>query len=192
MHFSGSYAIISYAGTIFQGSGSIFSTNESALFIGIVQFVGTSMLPLLVERVGRKSLYVASCCGTIFGLTILGTYLVLKSLHYDVSAFSWISICSLSFVVLIQSFAISTLSFTVTGELMPENLRELGGSICNTVLGTSSFIVLKCMLAVTEVIGLSGLMFLFASVCIPYAIFIIIFMPETKGKSYDEIMESLL
>lgn len=52
--------MISYAGTIFQGSGSILSTNESALIIGVVQFFGTSMLPFLVERVGRKALYIAS------------------------------------------------------------------------------------------------------------------------------------
>lgn len=54
VHISGAYAIMAYAGTIFQGSGSIFKTNESALLVAVVQFIGTSMLPLLVERVGRK------------------------------------------------------------------------------------------------------------------------------------------
>lgn len=98
---------------------------------------------------------------------------------------------TLSFVVLVQSFAISTLSFTVAAELLPENLRESGASICNVVLGTSSFIVLKSTLAVISLIGLHGLMFLFAGICIPYVIFLGIFMPETKGRSYDEIMNSL-
>lgn len=96
MHFSGSYAMIAYAGTIFQGSGSILSSNESALVLGVIQFIGTSMLPLLVERIGRKALYIVSTIGTTLGLIILGTYLTLKSLNYDVTAFGWISIVSLS------------------------------------------------------------------------------------------------
>lgn len=54
VQMSGAYAIMAYAGTIFQGSGSIMSTNGSALFVAVVQFVGTSLLPLLVERLGRK------------------------------------------------------------------------------------------------------------------------------------------
>lgn len=93
-HFSGAYTMIAYAGTIFQGSGSIISANSSALMIGIVQFIGTSMLPLLVERIGRRTLYIVSTIGTIVGLTILGTYLTLKSLNYDVTSFGWISIVS--------------------------------------------------------------------------------------------------
>lgn len=149
------------------------------------------MLPLLVERIGRKALYIISTMGTTLGLAVLGAYIMLKSLGYDVTSFSWISIVSLSFVVLIQSFAVSTLSFVVTAELLPENLRELGASICNTVLGTCSFIVLKSMLAISNLIGLHGLMFLFAGICIPYTIFIAIFMPETKGKSYEQIMDLL-
>lgn len=132
-----------------------------------------------------------STAGTTFGLTILGTYLTFKSLHYDVTAFSWVSFLSLSFVVFIQSIAVSTLSFTVAAELLPENLRELGASICNTVLATFSFVVLKCMLAASELVGLHGLMFSFAGICIPYTIFIITYMPETKGKSYEEIMNLL-
>lgn len=173
------------------GSGSIFGNNESALFIGVVQFIGTSMLPLLVERIGRKALYIVSTIGTTLGLAVLGTYILLKSLDYDVTSYNWISIVSLSFVVLVQSCAISTLPFVVAAEMLPENSRELGASICNTVLGTCSFIVLKSMLAISNLIGLHGLMFLFAGICIPYAIFIIIYMPETKGKSYDQIMNLL-
>lgn len=54
VHLSGAYAMINYAGTIFQGAGSIIQTNKSALVVGVIQLIGTSMLPILVERVGRK------------------------------------------------------------------------------------------------------------------------------------------
>lgn len=100
------------------GSGSIFGNNESALFIGVVQFIGTSMLPLLVERIGRKALYIVSTIGTTLGLAVLGAYLLLKSLDYDVTSYNWISIVSLSFVVLVQSCAISTLPFVVAAEML--------------------------------------------------------------------------
>lgn len=53
-HISGSYALITYAAVIFRETGSIFSSNESALIIAIIQFIGTTIVPFLVDRVGRK------------------------------------------------------------------------------------------------------------------------------------------
>lgn len=53
-HFSGSFALISYTATIFENTGSFMSSNDSALVIGIIQFIGTVSVPFLVERTGRK------------------------------------------------------------------------------------------------------------------------------------------
>lgn len=53
-HLSGSFALISYSANIFEAAGSALSSNESALVIGIIQFIGTTMVPFLVEHTGRK------------------------------------------------------------------------------------------------------------------------------------------
>lgn len=190
-HISGSFAIINYTASIFDQSGSILTANESALVIGIVQLVGVMIMLSQVERIGRKILYIISTIGSIAGYIVFGLYMLFKSWDYDVEAFTWVPLISLSFVIFIQSFAISTLALSCIAELLPEHLREFGVSICNAILGTSSFIVLKSFLFLIETLGLAFTLFMFAGILIPCTIFIIFCMPETKGKSYNEIMALL-
>lgn len=125
------------------------------------------------------------------GLSILGSYLMLKSWHYDVQSLSWIPIVSLSATIAIQSLAVSTLSFAITAEILPDHLRDFGTSFCNAVLSLSAFIVLKFMPFLNETVGLHGTMFLFAGFCLACTVFVISYVPETMGKKYEEIMESL-
>lgn len=53
-HITGSYALLNYTATIFEASGSIISPNESALVVGIIQLIGTFIVPILIDRSGRK------------------------------------------------------------------------------------------------------------------------------------------
>lgn len=94
-------------------------------------------------------------------------------------------------MIFVQSLAISTLALSVIAELMPQNLRETGVSLCNAILGTSSFIVLKSFLYALEELGVHVVMFTFAGILVPCLIFVIFYVPETKGKSYNEIMAML-
>lgn len=95
-HISGSFAIINYTATIFKKSGSEFlSANESALVIGVVQLVGVGIMLCLVERLGRKILYIISMIGSISGYIAFGLYMLFKEWNYDVEAFTWIPLVSL-------------------------------------------------------------------------------------------------
>lgn len=116
---------------------------------------------------------------------------MLKSWHYNVEPFSWISIVSLSGTMFVQALAISTLKLTITAEILPENLREFGLPFCNIVLGTSSFVVLKFTPFLIALVGLHGTLFMFGSFCFLGFLFTILYVPETKGKTYDEIMKAL-
>lgn len=122
---------------------------------------------------------------------MLGTYIMLDSWHYNVQAFNWIPVVSLSLAIFTASLAITSLPFTVIAELMPEKLKDFGVTFCLAFMSASTFTVLKCFPLLTELIGLHGCMFLFGGVCLSCTIFYILFVPETKGKSYEQIMISL-
>lgn len=97
-HISGSFAIINYAASIFKKSESDFLTaNQSALVVGIVQLVGVVVMLCLVERLGRKILYIISMVGSISGYIAFGLYMLFKEWDYDVRAFTWIPLVSLFF-----------------------------------------------------------------------------------------------
>lgn len=105
--------------------------------------------------------------------------------------YNWIPLVSFSFVLFIASLAVLTLPFIVISELMPEKLKEFGVSFCMTLLWSFAFIALKYLPLLADTLGFHGSMFLFAGVCVFGAIFVAFYMPETKGKSYEEIMNSL-
>lgn len=129
--------------------------------------------------------------GSAFGLFFLGSFIMLKDWNYDVQSINWIPVLLLSVTIFIQSLAVSTLSFTVTAEILPDNLREFGTSFCNASLSISAFLVLKFMPWLWAIIGLHGTMFLFGGFSIASGLFIILYVPESKGKNYEEIMKSL-
>lgn len=126
-----------------------------------------------------------------FGLITFGLYMKLKSLDYHVETFNWIPLASFSFILFIGSWAVSSLPFVITAELMPQSLKEFGVSVCMTLLWLLAFLIVKFLPFLTIAIELYGTMFLFAGVCILGALFIIFYVPETKCKSSAEIMDSL-
>lgn len=116
---------------------------------------------------------------------------MLKSWQYDVDAFNWVPVASFSFVIFIASWAVLTLPYLVISEIMPEEIKDFGMSFCGTVGWIFTFISIKYLPSLIELIEFHGSMFLFAGVCMFSTFIILVFVPETKGKSYEQIMESL-
>lgn len=125
--------------------------------------------------------------GSIIGFGVLGVYMMYKDWGYEVQELKWIPIVSYSGTVLVQSLGVSTLGYTVTAEVMPEKIKEFGISFSNVIVGLSSFIVLKFLPSLSVTIGFHGTMYLFGAISIPAALFVIFYVPETKGRSYEQI-----
>lgn len=133
-------------------------------------------------------LYIISTIGTTAGLSILSIYLMLQTRGYNVNAFNWLPIVSISFVVFIASCAILNLPFVVISEIMPEQLKNFGASLSLTLKWIFGFFIAKYFPFFMALLELYGTMFVFASFCLSGAVFVIWFLPETKGKSYEQIM----
>lgn len=54
-----------------------------------------------------------------------------------------------------------------------------------------AFIMIKCFPLASEALGMHGCMFMFAGCAFTGAMFVILVLPETKGKSFDDIMRML-
>lgn len=116
---------------------------------------------------------------------------MLRSMGFEVEAYNWIPIVSFSAALFVASFAITPLPIAFTAEVMPQKMKEFGVTFAMTLLSICGFLVLKFLPLLAKLIGFQGEMFLFASVCLISSVFIIFCLPETKGKSYEEIMDSL-
>lgn len=116
---------------------------------------------------------------------------MLKSFGYSIEAFNWIPLTSFSYVLFVANIAVLTLPLVVISEILPTNVKDFGLSICMTVLWTFAFIVTKFLPFWNQVLGFHGDMFLFASICLAGELFIFLFVPETKGKSHKQIVETM-
>lgn len=121
----------------------------------------------------------------------MGVYMMLKSWQYNVEPFNWIPIFSFALIIFIASLAILNLPFLVISELMPEKVKNFGVSFCMALLWCLSFVVVKYLPILTETLGFHISMFFFAVICLLGTVFIILFVPETKGQSYERIMKML-
>ncbi|KAG4078589.1 hypothetical protein HA402_003236 [Bradysia odoriphaga] len=189
--FSGIFTLMNYSAEIFQQSGSLLSENLSSVIVQSIQAIGACFVAVIIEKGGRRFLYITSALGCGFGYAVLGTYMYLLSEKSDISSFSWVPLASFSFILFISSWAVASITFSVAAELMPLKLREIGATVCAVTLSLSSFSILKVYPIVLKWIGVHGAMFIFGGFCVLGAIFIIFMLPEIKGKSYEEIMNDL-
>lgn len=102
----------------FSTVGSNLSPNMSAIVVGVIQIVGSYIATLLVERAGRKFLFVVSTIGTAFGLITLGVYMMLASWKFNVEVYNWIPLAAFSFSIFIASWAVLTLPFLVISGIL--------------------------------------------------------------------------
>lgn len=202
--------MIHYTSTIFQQSGSSLSPNLSSIIVALLQLLGTCTSTFLVDRAGRKVSFIffflchlkslivsfkilltTSAIATGFGLLCLAIYILLGVKGYDCSRFNWIPIASYSWSVFMGQLGMLSLNFMVMAEVLPPKIRAAGCSIGLMVLWILSFTMIKCIPMLAEILGLYGLFFGFAVCCFCGAVFIVTVIPETKGKSVEDIMKLL-
>lgn len=116
---------------------------------------------------------------------------MLKEWHYPVDAFDWLPVASFSSAIFMASWGILNLPFLVISEIMPQNFKEFGATLCISIIWISSFSTVKFFPFLIDLIQLHASLFLFSGFCLAGTVFILVFLPETKGKSYDEIQKLL-
>lgn len=132
-----------------------------------------------------------SSIGTALGLIVLGVYMILKSWGLHVEALNWIPLSGLSSVFFVSTLGIQPLTLTVVSEILPGKIKDTCISFCMTLFWFLTFVNAKYLPSLIDVLGFHGVMFIFAGICLGCALFIFLFIPETRGKSHEEIMKSL-
>ncbi|XP_058819309.1 facilitated trehalose transporter Tret1-like [Topomyia yanbarensis] len=181
--FCGVFAILTYAVSIFTESGSTMSPGASAIIMGAIQIVGTVASFILVDLAGRKLLLMVSTFGTGLGLSCLGVYSWLRGQDVNMDGLDWVPIVSLSSAVLLFCVGLCNIPFFVLPEILPAKICNAGNVISMISITIFSFISLKILPILLEVIHLYGALAIFASTCFLGVIIIALFIPETKGKN---------
>ncbi|TXG52215.1 hypothetical protein EZV62_021384 [Acer yangbiense] len=189
---SGTNGVFFYSSTIFASAG-VTSSNAATVGIGAVQVIATGVSALLIDRAGRRLLLIISSAGMTVSLLIaaasfFGKDYVSKdsSLH---SIFSISAVVGVVALVLTFSLGMGAIPWVLMSEILPINIKGLAGSIAT--LGNWF-----CCWLITMTINLlltwssGGTFTIYMLVSAFTLVFVTIWVPETKGRTLEEIQLS--
>ena len=188
--FTGINAVVYYTVSIFQSAGSSIDSRYATIIVGIVQLLFTAASGFFVDRFGRRILLFASAIGIIISLAAMGTFFHYKIKWGDAEATSrlgWLPLVSLIVFFAFFSCGFANVPFIIMGELFPFRLRSVLGPISSSFNLLCAFTVVRSFPNLEKTMGRNGAFWFFMSCTIASLFFVYFFLPETKGKSLEEI-----
>lgn len=185
--FMGVNAVLYYGPFIFEKSG--ISSNDSLFYqviIGVVNVLTTILAMFFIDKVGRKKLIYYGVSGMIISLILIALYFGV-GLGYGLSP-----IFMLAFFLLYIFFcagSISAVIFVLLSEMYPTKIRAVAMSTAGLSLWVGTYAIGQLTPWLLENITPVGTFVLFAIMCFPYLFIVWRFLPETAGKSLEEIEE---
>ena len=180
--FMGVNAVLYYGPKIFSEAGfdnPMFST----VLVGVVNCVTTILAVFIIDRVGRKQLIYWGVSGMIICLVAIGIY------------FAWGSALGLGNMFMLTFFlayvfctaiSICAVVFVLLSEMYPNSVRGRAMSIAGFALWIGTYLIGQ----LTPVLlgwSQAGTFFIFAVMCVPYMLIMWKVIPETTGKTLEEI-----
>lgn len=181
-------AVIFYATDIFKDANTGIDAKLSTIVVGIMQVIATFVSVLVVDKLGRRLLLLASATVMALSTIAMGVYFYLQDRDKEsVTNLGWLPVCSLCVFIIMFSIGFGPVPWLMMGELFASDIKGPAGSIAGTSNWVLAFIVTKTFVNLKAAIGNGETFWLFSGITIVGAIFVFFFVPETKGKSLNEI-----
>lgn len=179
--FMGVNAVLYYGPDIFADAGlAAEDSSLSTVLVGLVNMLTTVLAVFIIDKVGRKKLIYFGVSSMILCLIAIGLIFAFKAGGVLLLIFFMLYIFS-------QAISISAVVFVLLSEMYPNRVRGIAMSIAGLALWVGTYLIGQftpwCMNHLTS----AGTFFLFAVMCIPYMLIMWKLVPETTGKSLEEI-----
>lgn len=183
--FMGVNAVLYYGPSIFEEAGlSGGDALFSQVLVGVVNMVTTVIAVFIIDKVGRKKLVYYGVSGMVFSLLSIGFYFQFSStlaLSNNFLLFFFL------FYVFCCAISISAVIFVLLSEMYPTRIRGMAMSIAGFSLWVGTYLVGQLTPWMLSNLTPAGTFLLFAIMCIPYLFIMWKLIPETTGKSLEEI-----
>ena len=183
--YKGVNAVLYYGPTIFEEAGlSGGDALFSQVLVGIVNVVTTIIAVFIIDKVGRKKLVYYGVSGMVLSLLLIGFYF-----HFSESMGLPNSFLLFFFLfyVFCCAISISAVIFVLLSEMYPTRIRGMAMSIAGFALWIGTYLVGQLTPWMLQNLTPTGTFLLFALMCMPYMLIVWKLIPETTGKSLEEI-----
>ncbi|XP_025836612.1 facilitated trehalose transporter Tret1-like isoform X2 [Agrilus planipennis] len=186
-HFSGISVLLMNVHTILADAESVISAETGPIIIAATMLIACIASSFIIDKFGRKKLLVSSSILTGLALTVLATYFYIKNSDYDISNLSWIPVVSVTMYSLFFKFGLGMVPIVFLGELFPTSVKGMAMSIVDISYGMCAILSVYVYIHLSSLYGIHVPFFIFAGLCIFAALFSQFCIPETKGKTLEEI-----
>ena len=179
---SGINAIIYFAPRVFEMAGlGSQSSLLSTVGIGVVNFIFTLLAINFIDKVGRRKLMLVGSIGLIVSLA-----LVSHAFYTNQTTGFAITIYLMSFIAFF-AFSQGAVIWVFISEIFPNDVRAKGQTFGSLTHWVMAAIITFCFPALTEILGGGGTFLIFALFMVLQLVYVLKFMPETKGKSLEDL-----
>jgi len=184
--FMGVNAVLYYGPSIFQQTG--LSEGDSLFYqviVGMVNFGSTILAMVVIDKIGRKKLVYYGVSGMIVSLILIGIYFTINKVSNVIPPITllililvYIFCCAISICVVI---------WVLLSEMYPAKVRGLAMSAAGFSLWIGTFLIGQLTPWLMTTLSPAGVFWLFGLMCIPYMYITWKLVPETTGKSLEDI-----
>ncbi len=185
--FMGVNAVLYYGPEIFNDAGlSSGDSMFSQVLVGAVNMLTTVIAVFIIDKVGRKQLIYWGVSGMILSLIMIGLYFLCGEAWGLGNGFL---LSFFLFYVFCCAISISAVVFVLLSEMYPNSVRGRAMSVAGLALWIGTYLIGQLTPWLLENLTPAGTFFLFAAMCVPYILIMWKAVPETTGKTLEEIEE---
>ncbi|XP_030768197.1 facilitated trehalose transporter Tret1-like isoform X2 [Sitophilus oryzae] len=187
-HMSSISVMLMNLHSILEEAGAVhISSSTAAIIFSALMFCAAMSASLAIDNFGRRVLLVTSGIFAGLSLGVIAVYFTLKNQGYDVLPFSWAVPIAVMFYAAAFKFGIGLVPIVLTAELFPAKMKAIGMTISDACYVGFSVISLQLYHQLKNRFGIHVPFYIFAVWCFCTVAFTLLFIPETKGKTLEEI-----
>ncbi|XP_012531349.1 facilitated trehalose transporter Tret1 [Monomorium pharaonis] len=143
-----------------------------------------------IDRCGRRFLLAISAFGVIVGHILLGLHFFLIEHDYDPGDFEWLVVLSLLMFTL-MCFGLTPVPSTMLSELFPSDLKSVAGFVGSITSAVFAFIASRTYQPLVDIITEKYVFWIYAVIIMISLVYSLTVVPETKGKTLQEIQDMI-
>lgn len=192
LQLSGINAVIFYTGFIFEAADTGIDGAVATIIVGIMQVIATFVASMIIDRLGRRILLLASILIMGICTVFLGIYFYMFDQDKNsVEHLGWLPVVSLCVYIIVFSLGFGPIPWVLLGELFATDVKGFAGSIAGSFSWSLAFVITKSFTNIREAIGLGQTFWVFSVCSAIGTAFVYFCVPETKGKSLIDIQKML-
>lgn len=189
---SGFNAIKFYAQTIFMEAGmSNLHPGIASIIFASVLILSACLATIVSNKFNRRTML---CFFNFFcacSLILIGGYFQLQKREFDLSGFNWIPLLAVCVYSIAFSLGTASVTWSLLGELFILEAKKAIAPIAQVINHGLTFIIVLTFTSLVDYIGIENIFYVFGLATFADIVFTYFFIPETRGKSVDEIQNQL-